>query len=163
MVSLAFSYHLGHATVMNSVHMVCAAIEKVMMERFLPMPTQDTWKEVAQGFCEKWNFPNCLGAIDGKHIIIQAPPLSGSQFFNYKKTFSIVLLALVDADYRFQFIQVGDFGRTCNGGVPVRIWGGEWIPTHCMCHPVPLYLVLPTRVMCHSSWLVTQLSNSNHS
>ncbi|XP_056090844.1 uncharacterized protein LOC130070464 [Rhinichthys klamathensis goyatoka] len=117
MVSLAFSYRLGHATVMNSVHMVCAAIEKVMMESFLPRPTQDTWKEVAQGFCEKWNFPNCLGAIDGKHIIIQAPPLSGSQFFNYKKTFSIVLLALVDADYRFRFIQVGDFGRTCDGGV----------------------------------------------
>ncbi|XDV11211.1 hypothetical protein PO909_000212 [Leuciscus waleckii] len=118
MVSLAFSYRLGHATVMNSVHMVCAAIEKVMMERFLPRPTQDTWKEVAQGFCEKWNFPNCLGAIDGKHIIIQAPPLSGSQFFNYKKTFSIVLLALVDADYRFRFIQVGDFGRTCDVHVP---------------------------------------------
>ncbi len=101
MVSLAFSYRLGHTIVMNSVHMVCAAIEKVMMERFLPSPTQDTWKEVAQGYCEKWNFPNCLGAIDGKHIIIQAPPLSGSQFFSYKKTFSIVLLALVDADYRF--------------------------------------------------------------
>ncbi|XP_056091572.1 uncharacterized protein LOC130070991 [Rhinichthys klamathensis goyatoka] len=102
---------------MNSVHVVCAAIEKVMMESFPTRPTQDTWKEVAQGFCEKWNFPNCLGAIDGKHIIIQAPPLSGSQFFNYKKTFSIVLLALVGADYRFRFIQVGDFGRTCDGGV----------------------------------------------
>ncbi|XDV34474.1 hypothetical protein PO909_004630, partial [Leuciscus waleckii] len=118
MVSLAFSYRLGHATVMNSVHMVCADIEKVMMERFLPRQTQDTWKEVAQGFCEKWNFPNCLGAIDGKHIIIQAPPLSGSQFFNYKKTFSIVLLALVDAYYRFRFIQVGDFRRTCDVHVP---------------------------------------------
>ncbi len=62
MVSLAFSYRLGHTIVMNSVHMVCAAIEKVMMERFLPSPTQDTWKEVAQGYCEKWNFPNCLGS-----------------------------------------------------------------------------------------------------
>ncbi|XP_058618261.1 uncharacterized protein LOC131531494 isoform X1 [Onychostoma macrolepis] len=120
MLSLAFSYRLGHTTVMNSVHMVCAAIEKVMMERFLPSPTQNTWKEVAQGFCEKWNFPNCLGAVDGKHIIIKAPPLSGSQFFNYKNTFSIVLLALVDADYRFRVIQVGDFGRSSDGGVYAR-------------------------------------------
>nr|XP_055049571.1 uncharacterized protein LOC129435091 [Misgurnus anguillicaudatus] len=117
MISLAFSYRLGHTTVMNSVHMVCAAIEKVMMQTFLPRPTADSWKEIAQRFWEKWNFPNCLGALDGKHIVIQAPPLSGSQYFNYKKTFSIVLLALVDADYRFRCIQVGDFGRTSDGGV----------------------------------------------
>ncbi|KAJ4935392.1 hypothetical protein JOQ06_016928 [Pogonophryne albipinna] len=108
LISLAFSYHLGCSTVTNSVHMVYAAIEKIMMERFLPRPTEDTWKEVAQCFWEKWNFPNCLGAIDGKHIVIQAPPLSGSQYFNYKKTFSIVLMALVDADYRFRGIQVRD-------------------------------------------------------
>ncbi|KAJ4924492.1 hypothetical protein JOQ06_003448 [Pogonophryne albipinna] len=116
LISLAFSYRLGCSTVTNSVHMVYAAIEKIMMERFLPRPTEDTWKEVAQCFWEKWNFPNCLGAIDGKHIVIQAPPLSGSQYFNYKKTFSIVLMALVDADYRFRVIQVGDFGRTSDGG-----------------------------------------------
>ncbi|XP_059915812.1 uncharacterized protein LOC132463568 [Gadus macrocephalus] len=117
LVSLAYSYRLGHTTVRNSVHMVCAAIEKTMMERFLPRPTQETWEEVAQGFWEKWNFPNCLGAIDGKHVTIQAPALSGSQYLNYKKTFSIVLLALVDSNYRFRVIQVGDFGRSSDGGV----------------------------------------------
>lgn len=66
-ISLAFNYCLGHTTVMNSVHMVCAAIEKVMMQKFLPRPTADSWKEVAQLFCDKWNFPNCLGALEGKH------------------------------------------------------------------------------------------------
>ncbi|XP_054603133.2 uncharacterized protein [Nothobranchius furzeri] len=116
-VSLAFSYRLGQTTVRNSVHMVCAAIEKVMMGQYLPPPTDEMWKTVAQGFWEKWNFPNFLGALDGKHIHIQAPPRSGSQYFNYKKTFSIVLLALVDADYRFRVIQVGDFGRSSDGAV----------------------------------------------
>ncbi|CAL8311442.1 unnamed protein product [Gadus morhua 'NCC'] len=33
LVSLAYSYRLGHTKVRNSVHMVCAAIEKTMMER----------------------------------------------------------------------------------------------------------------------------------
>ena len=56
-LSLAYSYRLGHTTVMNSVHMVCAAIEKTMMERFLPRPTQQTWQEVADDFWKKWNFP----------------------------------------------------------------------------------------------------------
>jgi len=36
-----------------------------------------------------WNFPNCCGAIDGKHVIIRCPEKSSSEFFNYKKSFSI--------------------------------------------------------------------------
>lgn len=48
---------------------------------------------------------------------MELPNLPGSQYFNYKKTFSVVLLALVDADYGFRCIQVGDFGRTSDGGV----------------------------------------------
>ncbi|KAJ0070133.1 hypothetical protein NL108_002460, partial [Boleophthalmus pectinirostris] len=120
LITLAFAYRLGHSTVQNSVHMVFAAIEKIMMGEFLPKPTEDTWREIAQGFWEKWNFPNCLGALDGKHIAIQAPPISGSQYFSYKKAHTLVLLALVDAEYRFRVIQVGDYGRDSDGGIYAR-------------------------------------------
>ena len=51
-----------------------------------------------------------LGAIDGKHVQIQCPELSGSKFFNYKSTFSTVLLAIADADYCFTYIDVGAYG-----------------------------------------------------
>uniref|UniRef100_A0A8C6SHY5 DDE Tnp4 domain-containing protein n=1 Tax=Neogobius melanostomus TaxID=47308 RepID=A0A8C6SHY5_9GOBI len=116
-VSLAFSYRLGETTVRNSVYMVSKAIERIMMAQYLPPPTEDTWREVAQRFWEKWNFPNCLGALDGKHVVIEKPPRSGSLYFNYKKTFSTVLMALVDADYRFLVINVGDYGRSSDGGI----------------------------------------------
>ncbi|XP_062407581.1 radial spoke head protein 3 homolog isoform X1 [Sardina pilchardus] len=115
--SLAFAYRLGRKTVADSVYMTCRAIVQKLLNTYMPKPTEEAWREIAAGFWEKWQFPNCIGAIDGKHITIQAPANSGSQFFNYKNTFSIVLLALVDADSRFRLIQVGDFGRSSDGGV----------------------------------------------
>ena len=49
--------------------------------------------------------------------MITKPPNSGSRFLNYNGTFSVVLLALVDANYHFTAIQVGDFGRKSDGEV----------------------------------------------
>lgn len=115
--NLAFQYRLGKSTVAESVHMTCRAIEEQMMASQFPRPTEHMWRAIASKFWDKWNFPNCLGAIDGKHVTIMSPAHSGSLFFNYKRTFSIVLLALADAEYRFTFVQVGDFGRTSDGGV----------------------------------------------
>ena len=50
--------------------------------------------------------PN-LGALDGKHVAIKCPEDSGSIFYNYQCFYSIVLIALVDAKYRFVWIDVG--------------------------------------------------------
>lgn len=75
------------------------------------------WIDVALNFYHKWQFPLCLGAIDGKHVTIRPPTLSGSHFYNYKSTFSIVLLAVVDADLNFLYVDVGTNGRISGGGV----------------------------------------------
>jgi len=63
--------------------------------------------EISKEFWEKWNFPNCAGVIDGKHIRIFSPKKSESLFFSYKDLFSIVLLAIVDANCKFIFVDIG--------------------------------------------------------
>ncbi|KAL4104375.1 hypothetical protein QTP88_019676 [Uroleucon formosanum] len=92
--TIAFSFRLGHSTVQSIVLEVYSAIIFTLKDEYIPIPGEEDWKRIAKEFWEIWNFPNCIGALDGKHVVIEAPPNSGSLYFNYKKTFSIVLLAL---------------------------------------------------------------------
>ena len=75
-----------------------------------PQSEQD-WKEISAKFYEEWDFPNCLGALDGKHFAIECPGFSGSEYYNYKGFFSIVLMAICDAQYCFTIVDIGNFGR----------------------------------------------------
>ncbi|XP_055782815.1 uncharacterized protein LOC129858004 [Salvelinus fontinalis] len=82
----------------------------------MPVPKEEDWRAIAAEFLGRWNFPNCLGSIDRKHVVIQAPPCSGSQFYNYKGTYSVILLAVVDAIYYFHVVDVGAYGKGSDGG-----------------------------------------------
>lgn len=77
----------------------------------------EEWKEIELGFRTRWNFPGYHGAIDGKHVIIQAPPNCGSEYFNYKGSNSVVLMAVVDHDYCFRYVNIGANGRNSDGGI----------------------------------------------
>lgn len=79
--------------------------------------TEEEWRKIAREFETKWQFPNCLGCVDGKHIRIMPPPGSGSYFWNYKGYNSIVLMAIANANYEFVYCHVGTNGRVSDGGV----------------------------------------------
>lgn len=94
---------------------------KVMWEKlgaYIKCPsTSEEWKKIAFEFEHRWNFPNALGALDGKHVMMFAPSHSGSSYFNYKKSHSIVLMAICDAQYKFLIVDIGDSGRQSDGSV----------------------------------------------
>jgi len=78
----------------------------------MQLPTTSTaWEQISNGFQSRANFPHCIGAVDGKHIRVKKPSNSGSMYFNYKDYFSIILLAVVDSEYRFIYVSVGSYGK----------------------------------------------------
>lgn len=80
-------------------------------------PTSEReWLDVAESF-ERWNFPHCLGALDGKHVVMNAPPNSGSIYYNYKHTHSIVLMAMCNGKLELIYVDAGCNGRISDGGV----------------------------------------------
>ncbi|CAH2095637.1 unnamed protein product [Euphydryas editha] len=94
---------------------VCKAINSVLKDQIKLPQTPAEWLSIEEGFRRK--FPRCVRAIDGKHIVIKCPPHNGSQYYNYKHTYSIVLMALVDSEYRFIFADIGGQGRISDGGI----------------------------------------------
>ena len=115
--SLSFQFRISKSAISYIVNGVCQAIEN-LASRYLKFPsTHREWANVASQFQQRWNFPNCIGAIDGKHVVIQPPANAGSYYYNYKHTNSIVLMAIAGPDYECIYADVGTNGRISDGGL----------------------------------------------
>ena len=77
----------------------------------------ENWKKIEKRFRNRWNVPHTLGALDGKHIAIMKPKKSGSEYFNYKSYFSLVLFALDGIGYKFLCINVGASGSSSDAQI----------------------------------------------
>lgn len=110
----------------NTAAQVSEAIIKELSHELMNITTQN-WIKVANEFNYKWQLPNCLGAIDGKHVPIIKPAGSGSSYFNFKRFHSIILMAVADANYKFLSIDVGSKGSEGDANVFSRIQLGRLI------------------------------------
>ncbi|KAL3054476.1 hypothetical protein OYC64_017419 [Pagothenia borchgrevinki] len=138
--TIANSFRVGVSTVSTIIPDVATAIWDCLVEEFMAVPSTEEWRSIAEKFEERWNFPLCCGALDGKHVVLKAPENTGSQFFNYKGTLSLVLLAVVDAERCFRVIDVGGYGRTSDGGILANYAFGQALKSGSLQLPAGLPL-----------------------
>ncbi|GBP15598.1 Protein ANTAGONIST OF LIKE HETEROCHROMATIN PROTEIN 1 [Eumeta japonica] len=75
-------YRVGRSTISIFLPEVCEAIYSALKD-YIRIPSREDWIRIEHGFRTKWNFPGCVGALDGKHINIFAPD-DTSDYYNYK-------------------------------------------------------------------------------
>ena len=109
--SLSLNFKVSKSAVCIFVPQVCQAIIDCYQPEVMKCPTTpEEWKEVAEEISHKWNYHNCLGALAMKHIAMKKPDPGGSVDSNYPKVDSMNLIGLVDAKYKFLYVDAGDAG-----------------------------------------------------
>ncbi|XP_064475737.1 uncharacterized protein LOC135389632 [Ornithodoros turicata] len=127
---IAMAYRVGIETAREAIHLTCGVLWAKLKDLYMKPPSPTEWAEISKGFAERWQLPNCIGAVDGKHVRIVAPKRTDSLYYNYKVpftcaltsyearttacvqwfskqgAFSVVLMAVVDSHYRFVVIDV---------------------------------------------------------
>ena len=105
--SLMYNFRVAHYI----VRVVCETIIAEFAEEVILLPASlQEWQQVADQFGARWQIYHALGALDDKHIGIICPKNAGSLFFNSKWYHWIVFMAVVHADYKFTWVNVGANG-----------------------------------------------------
>jgi hypothetical protein len=133
--SLHYEYLLGATTVREIVRDTCDVIWECLKQ----LETKMTGY-AQQMNSTRENFPNCVGAVDGKHIRMKKPNDSGSQFFSYKNLFSADLMAVADADYCFISVEVGAYGSSSDSVVFKNSTFGKLLESNKLNIPDPRVL-----------------------
>ena len=115
------SYHSlmhGFRVPSNTICKFVPAIVAEYSTEIISCPTTpDEWRPIAEQFARRWNVHHAVGTLDGKHIAITCPKQAGSNYYNYKQFHSIILIALVDAEYKFSWVDVGSMGSAGDANV----------------------------------------------
>lgn len=72
MISMSYNYNCGVTTVSKIISETCQALWECLSPLVLPKKLGiEEWKKISLQYETRWDFVNCIGAIDGKHVVIQ--------------------------------------------------------------------------------------------
>ena len=81
--SLVYQFRIHATTIRLLIEPVCRVIYGLAPEFMKGPENKDEWMDIINKTNERWQFPNCYAAVDGKHIGVICPPDSGSDYYNY--------------------------------------------------------------------------------
>jgi len=129
---------LAKKTTGNCVRRVCNALWDQLVEEQLPFQAEKSWRAISEGLKNTVLFPNCIESVEGKHVRVLKYPGSSSMNLNYKQYFfSVVLMVVVDSNYRFVYTDVGAYGKDCDSSVFQRTNFYRMLTDGCLNVPQP--------------------------
>ncbi|XP_054708934.1 uncharacterized protein LOC129218640 [Uloborus diversus] len=110
--TIASLFGVHKSTVCECVLEFCSLLVDNLLKEVITFPssTAEVSRLIGE-FEDIWGFPQCCGAIVGSHIQIKPPKKNATCYHNYRSLYSVILLAVVDAKYKFLYINVGATGR----------------------------------------------------
>lgn len=98
---VANQFGIHKATVCKTIHEFVKATNKILIEKYLHFPNETEAITISSHFEQRSKIPNIIGFIDGTHIPILPPSKGYRDFVNRKGWPSLILQAVVDAEYKF--------------------------------------------------------------
>ncbi|XP_037817797.1 protein ANTAGONIST OF LIKE HETEROCHROMATIN PROTEIN 1-like [Lucilia sericata] len=104
--SLAYKHKLGKSTIREVVLSTCTVLWNLLSPIYLCEPTTSQYADIADEFKSKWNVPNCVGAIDGKHVSHRHRIMNKD-----KNNIDMLIMGACDAKYKFTAVSVESFNN----------------------------------------------------
>ncbi|CAF3307254.1 unnamed protein product [Rotaria sp. Silwood2] len=112
--TIAHLFGIGKTTATLILHEFCDVLVNLFFNCIIKFPTTNSEiQETMNEFFTQHGYPMCVGAVDGTHIGIKPPGGAESDYYNYKKYHSILMLAVVNSNLKFTYVNIGAPGR-CN-------------------------------------------------
>ena len=108
--TLSLLYGIGTSTTANIIQEGVAVIKHILLPTVIKFPTGQKLRRTMRDFKALCGLPRCAGAIDGTFMRIRKPVLHGDAYWCYKHYTTILVLAVVDGDGKFTYVDAGRAG-----------------------------------------------------
>ena len=77
-------FGVSKSTICIVTKKVCGTLVKILLPKYIRFPSNDSLREVVDGFKHKCGFLQCAGAVDGTRIPIASPTQYPADCYNRK-------------------------------------------------------------------------------